>query len=132
MRQDLKDNISQLKNKYQSDPAKIKYIEAFERAFNKPMTPEAEHELTEGLLSGLQDWQDNPLHNDGVKINGFARLLQDIKEYESDTFSASGSGITDAEIILVAGKLIDGWSENHLDGVSIDAILYDIREGEGS
>ena len=132
MRQDLQDNINQLKNEHAASPSKLKYIEAFERALSKPLSPEAERELTDSLLSGLQDWQDNPLHNQEVKVGGYAKLLQDIREYESDTFSASTSGITDNEVILVAEKLIDGWSDNHLDGVSIDSVLYDIREGEGS
>ena len=60
---------------------------------------------------------------------GFGQFVDMIREYESDTFSAEGSEITPTEAQQVAYRLINGWAEEHLDGVSIDHILYDIRGG---
>lgn len=57
------------------------------------------------------------------------RLLQVIREYESDTFSADGSGLKDYEAEQIAAHLIDG-IEEHLDGVRLSAILDDVvRDG---
>lgn len=54
------------------------------------------------------------------------KLVVLIREYESDTFSAEDSKITLGESQLIAAKLIDR-IEDHLDGVTISAILDEIR-----
>lgn len=54
-------------------------------------------------------------------------LADQIKDYESDTFSASGSEITDEEAVATAEQLLDWWNEKNLDGVSIDAALFEVR-----
>ena len=57
----------------------------------------------------------------------FEDLVKHIKEYESDTFSAEGSEITQEEAEKVAERLIGVWVDENLDGVSIDSVLADIR-----
>lgn len=54
-------------------------------------------------------------------------LVEYIKEYESDTFSASGWEITDAEAVRVARRLIQWFIDNRLDGVLIADIMDDLR-----
>ena len=57
-------------------------------------------------------------------------LLKEIMEYESDTFSAQGSGLTEAEAqeiaaILVYGRLSVGIN---IDGYDISVLLDSIRD----
>lgn len=59
-----------------------------------------------------------------MKWNDF---VEEILTYESDTFSAEGSKITRIEAEQVAEKMLDSF-ERHLDGVSIDAYLEEIRD----
>jgi len=54
-------------------------------------------------------------------------LLQTILNYESDTFSAEGSQITEEEAHQVALLLINWLIENRLDGDLIDSLLYEVR-----
>lgn len=54
-------------------------------------------------------------------------LRKIVQEYESDTFSADGSGLRDYELDQVVAHLIDQ-IEDHLDGVRLSAILEKIRE----
>ena len=60
-------------------------------------------------------------------LNGFQALIMEIKEYESDTFSASGSKITHQEAEKVANELIANWKDKYLDGVQIDVFLDKVR-----
>ena len=64
-------------------------------------------------------------------------LLEGIKEYESDTFSASGSNLTDDEVESIAVNLIldKFFNKNKCPGSSIDGILLadmlgNIREND--
>lgn len=57
----------------------------------------------------------------------FKQFVEMICEYESDTFSAEGSQITEDEAIKVAEKYLDS-VEAHIDGVGIDARLDEVRE----
>lgn len=57
-------------------------------------------------------------------------LEEYIREYESNTFSASGSEITSKEIRRVAEKCINWFVENRLDGVIRDDFLSDIRDNK--
>lgn len=61
---------------------------------------------------------------------GFGQFVDVIKDYESDTFSAEGSEITATEAQQVACRLINWLVENRLDGVMIDGMLSDIRNGD--
>lgn len=56
-----------------------------------------------------------------------SKLMNLIREYESDTFSADGSNLKSWEADQIAAKLIDQ-IEDHLDGVRLSAILDEIRE----
>lgn len=56
-------------------------------------------------------------------------FIKELENYESDTFSASNSAITNEEAHRVAEFLLNKWSSNHLDGVTIDAILEELRDG---
>ncbi len=104
-----------------------------ELAISRQENEEARKELLDALTSGLEDWMENPLlaipGRAFTVTNGFMQLLETIRTYESDTFSAEGSGISGEEVVLVANKLIDGLIEN-LDGVQIDAALSEIRPEE--
>jgi len=55
-------------------------------------------------------------------------LVKVIMEYESNTFSAKGSGITEEEAKEVADGLLGEWISTMLDGVLISAWLNRIRE----
>ena len=59
------------------------------------------------------------------------RLMQHIRVYESDTFSASASDMTDVECLMVCEALIHQvvttMIGGALDGVGLTAILDDIR-----
>lgn len=60
----------------------------------------------------------------------FMGLCQIIEGYESDTFSATESEITNEEIRRVAYRCLNWLVENRLDGVMLDNFLADIRELE--
>lgn len=53
-------------------------------------------------------------------------LLEGIKEYESDTFSASGSNLSHDEVESIAVNLIldKFFNKNKCPGSSIDGILF--------
>jgi len=61
----------------------------------------------------------------GTSMAMFADLISD---YESDTFTASGSAITPAEAIEVAQRILAVWIDDRLDGVIIDGVLAELRE----
>ena len=65
----------------------------------------------------------------GTSMAMFADLISD---YESDTFSASGSEITPAEAIEVAQRILAVWIDDRLDGVIIDGTLAEVRESHDS
>lgn len=57
------------------------------------------------------------------------KIVCDILEYESDTFTAYGNKVTGAEARAIAAKLIESrivLGEN-VDGVSLDALLEEVR-----
>ena len=56
-------------------------------------------------------------------------LIEEIKKYESDTFSAEGSKIADYEAVQIAQQLIKSWTDTHLDGIIITEMLGEIRKG---
>ncbi len=56
-------------------------------------------------------------------------LVRELMEYESDTFSATGSKITQLEAEQVADRLVKSWISKYLDGVSIAVLLEEFREG---
>lgn len=58
----------------------------------------------------------------------YDKFVKYIKEYESDTFSAEGSQITDKEANLVAEKFLASCVDNRMDGVTIDVYLDAIRD----
>ena len=60
----------------------------------------------------------------GIPFEGF---IEQIMEYESDTFSASASQITPDEARDVARVILAIWIDDHLDGVRIDAVLDGLR-----
>lgn len=68
-------------------------------------------------------------------VNAFNELVAAIMEYESDTFSAMYSKVTETEASAIAARLIGYLTDTCLDGVQLDAFLMDIREstneGEG-
>lgn len=57
-------------------------------------------------------------------------IKSDILEYESDTFSASGSGITQREACGVLAKLIKDNIQlgDNIDGLEITVALDEVRE----
>lgn len=66
-----------------------------------------------------------------------AELVKTIKEYESDTFSASGSEITDEEATRIAYGLVSKGIQDFidletLDGVIISSLLSDERGEDDS
>lgn len=56
-----------------------------------------------------------------------AKWVKGVLEYESDTFSASGSKITPKEAAAVVESIIESYFENHLDGVTISNKLDELR-----
>lgn len=66
-------------------------------------------------------------------VKSASALIDTIKDYESDTFSASGSSITDEEATQIALRFIlghiDGLVEARtMDGVMLSDALSDIRD----
>lgn len=62
-----------------------------------------------------------------INIKAAAQLLLDyISEYESDTFSASGSGLTQQEAEAITAALIERQIDA-IDGVAIDVLLAELR-----
>lgn len=57
----------------------------------------------------------------------WVQFIDVIRDYESDTFSASGSEISLAEAEKVAEELLANWTDKYLDGVSIDVFLDKVR-----
>jgi hypothetical protein len=58
----------------------------------------------------------------------FDQFVQEIMEYESDTFSAQGSKITKAEATAVAENIIRNYVINIMDGIMLDMHLSEIRD----
>jgi hypothetical protein len=57
-------------------------------------------------------------------------LLTEIMGYESDTFSATGAEMTQAEGDAVVATFIE-LIMNRMDGDKLDECLGDLREGDG-
>jgi hypothetical protein len=57
----------------------------------------------------------------------FDQLIQEIKEYESNTFFAKGCNLTNVEAIKLAEMCIDCFVNYRLDGVLLDHFLYNLR-----
>lgn len=57
----------------------------------------------------------------------FQKFINEIHEYESDTFSAHGSRITWSEANKVAQEILANWFDKHIDGVTIDVFLDKVR-----
>ena len=55
------------------------------------------------------------------------QLINEILIYESDTFSAKGSEITQIEAQKVANEIIANWVSRYLDGNLIDVFLDKVR-----
>lgn len=55
-------------------------------------------------------------------------LIEAIKDYESDTFSSSNFEVTEKEIDELAAECIYNFIENHLDGVFLDEVLFNMRD----
>ena len=126
----IRKNIESLRIEFANDTAKLKFLDANERALLKETNKETRENSFKEMIKQLQTWDvqpNNPLLDEELDITGFAKLLKDIKEYESDTFSASGEKINDNEVVLVANKLVDDWSEKYIDGISIASALEEIR-----
>lgn len=131
--QTVEQYFAELRQKYQGIPEKLKIIDGFERGYNKTTDGEEKANLLSDLKISLEEYQENPYHTiDAVmddKLHGYAKFLKELNEYESDTFSAEASKITPEETVLVAGRLIEGWMDNYLDGVSIaEALAYFRKE----
>lgn len=119
-----------LKKRYQDSPIKLKLIESYERKIVKEeFDVSASYDLM-SLIESLNCTKkelENPLLDEKLEITGFAKLVKDISEYDSDTFSAEGSKITPEECLNVANKIVDSWSSRCLDGMLISNFLESIR-----
>lgn len=58
----------------------------------------------------------------------FREFVRYIHAYESDTFSAEASKITESEATMIAQSLLKQWAEDNLDGTMISGYLSEIRE----
>jgi hypothetical protein len=56
-----------------------------------------------------------------------AGLVKRIQQYESDTFSASGSKLTGPESMAIAAQFIDRIADR-LDGLALTEVLDEVRE----
>jgi hypothetical protein len=123
--------LKEFRERYQDSPDRLKYIDANERRIEKEESLSARIELFKVLDFELRTWDPdlkNPFQDEELEITGFAKLVQDISEYESDTFSASSNEIKASECMEIANKIIDIWKEDHLDGVIISSLLEDLRD----
>lgn len=55
------------------------------------------------------------------------RIIKTILEYESDTFSAEGTHITEDEAMSISEIIIEHWFNSYLDGTIITQELMDCR-----
>ena len=60
-------------------------------------------------------------------MNEYEKLLQEIKEYDSDTFFAKGCDLTHVEAEYLADRCIRYFIENDLDGFKLDLWLAEER-----
>lgn len=67
-------------------------------------------------------------NHDIFQVDGY--LVDTIMQYESDTFSADASKITEKEARIVADAIVKAYVDNRLDGVTIASFLEDIRDDE--
>lgn len=65
-----------------------------------------------------------------MSTSTFEQLVQEIKDYESDTFSSEGSELTWEEAKELAEKAIRYFILNIMDGVKLSDWLEDIRGEE--
>jgi hypothetical protein len=63
-KEEITQKIAELKSKFAGQPARLKFIEGFERAISRQNSDEAISELMSSLTSGLEDWKANPLPSD--------------------------------------------------------------------
>ena len=61
-------------------------------------------------------------------MNEYEQLIQEIKEYDSNTFFSKGCNLTDKEAEELAEKCVRWFIVNRLDGEMLDSFLNDIRE----
>ena len=62
--------------------------------------------------------------------NAAEKLVDYVFNYESDTFDARGQKLKRREAKQIAAKLIDR-IENHLDGVTLNVMLDELRQESG-
>lgn len=60
--------------------------------------------------------------------NEYELLIQEIKEYDSDTFCAGAVDLTDEEANDLADKCVRWFVLNRLDGVMLSEFLDSIRD----
>lgn len=58
----------------------------------------------------------------------FKEFVNEILEYESNTFSATGETLSMKEAEQIAEKILESINNNEIDGVWISDILNEIRE----
>lgn len=119
--------FAQLKEEYRYQPDKLKFIEAQERVFFSSRPNIKDEEIMGVLMDGLRDWVENPLSNEPLEITGFARLMNEIRRFESDAFSATSERVTQDEALLVANILIDRAVNQTLSGALIKEALEEVR-----
>lgn len=56
----------------------------------------------------------------------FERLVKEVMEYESDTFSAEDSNVSKLEAIEIVDRFLERWWD-HVDGDQIARILDSLR-----
>jgi len=58
----------------------------------------------------------------------FKDFINEILEYESDTFSATGESLLSKEAEQIAEKILENIRDTEIDGVWLRNILNEIRE----
>lgn len=118
----------QKKVTYQQRPAQLKFIEAQERMFFSERPGISDEDILNVLQQGLENWEDNPIGIERLVISGFAKLINTVLHYESDTFSSSTRHVTEGEALLLANALVDRWSGQHLSGTLLEGLLDELRK----
>ena len=80
-------------------------------------------------MKGLPTMSQTKSSGDTAVNNAVNGLLKIVQNYESDTFSAEGSKMTNRQARLVVARLIRniGDPTGHLDGVTLSSTLDEIR-----
>lgn len=126
--QSPEETFAKLKEEYRLQPDRLKFIEAQEKIFFSSRPGIKDEDIMGVLMDGLKNWVENPLDNEPLAFDGFARLIQEIQNFESDDFSAKAEKISADDALLIANVLVEQALNRTLSGALIAEAHRVVRE----